>query len=119
MHLDVSELRDLERDLEKGARKVSKAAPLVVAKSAFDIEASAKIYAPVDTGDLESSVGATPDGLVAEIGPTVEYGEYVERGTTNKDGTPRTPAQPYMEPALEDNEPGFVNGIGKVGGSIL
>lgn len=119
MRLDISELYDLEADLEKGAAKVSKAAPLVVSKTAYEIEATAKAYAPVDTSNLMNSIGVTPNGLTAEIGPTADYGWYVEGGTKNEDGSQRTPAQPYMEPALEDHEPGFVDAMGKVGGSIL
>ena len=47
MHFDVSELRDLEGDLEKGAAKVAAAAPQVVKKVAFDIERDAKVFAPL------------------------------------------------------------------------
>lgn len=119
MHLDISELYDLERDLEKGAAKVEKAAPLVVAKTAFEIEATAKIYAPVDTGNLEAGISTDVDGLTAEIGPTADYGEYVERGTTNEDGSERTPAHWYMKAATEDHTPSFVDAMSKAGGSIL
>lgn len=119
MHLDVSELRDLSRDLGKGAAKVEKLAPLVVKKTASDIEATAKILAPVDTGNLMNSISTSVEGLTAEIGPTAHYGSYVEDGTRNKDETPRTPAQPYMGPALETHESTFEKAIGKVGEKIL
>lgn len=113
MRLDVSELRDLERDLKKGAAKVEALAPKVVAKSALDIERDAKINAPVDTGTLESSIDSDINGLSAEIGPHTEYEEFVEHGTS------KMHAQPYMLPAFEKNLPGFVNAMGQVGAKIL
>ena len=113
MRLDVSELRGLERDLEKGAGKVEELAPLVVKKSALDIEATAKINAPVDTGTLKSSISSDIDGLSAEIGPSTDYEAYVEYGTS------RMAAQPYMGPAFERHVPAFVKALGQVGGKIL
>ncbi|MFC5268464.1 HK97-gp10 family putative phage morphogenesis protein [Kribbella qitaiheensis] len=113
MHFDVSELRDLERDLEKGAAKVAKTAPLVVKKSVLDIEADAKINAPVDTGNLESSISSDIDGLSGECGPTASYGGFVEGGTS------RMAAQPYMGPAFEKHVPAFEAALGKVAEKIL
>ncbi|HEY3559659.1 MAG TPA: HK97-gp10 family putative phage morphogenesis protein [Kribbella sp.] len=119
MHLDVSELRALAGDLEKGAAKVGKAAPVVVSKSAHDIEATAKILSPVDTGNLMGSISTEVEGLSAEIGPTAEYGGYVEDGTHNDDGSVRMAAQPYMQPALDTHAPTFETALGKVGEAIL
>lgn len=119
MHFDVSELRDLERDLVKGAAGIEPKAHLVVSKTAHDIEATAKIFAPVDTGNLENSISTDVDGLTAEIGPTASYGDYVERGTHNEDGSERMAAQPYMGPAVDTHEPTFGTAMGKIGESIL
>lgn len=113
MHFDVSELRDLSGDLKKGAAKVEALAPRVVAKVAHDIEADAKVFAPVDTGNLESSITADVDGLTAEIGPTASYGGYQEYGTS------KMHAQPYMGPAAEKNTQPFEDAMGKVGEKIL
>ena len=70
---------------------------LLLAKIAHDIEAWAKLHAPVDTGFLRGSIRAMPDG--AGGGWTVrvgaEYGAYVELGTVNM------AAQPYLLPAVE------------------
>ena len=119
MHFDVSELRDLSGDLKKGAAGIEEKAHLVVSKTAHDIEATAKIFAPVDTGNLESSISTTVDGLTAETGPTASYGDYVDRGTHNEDGSVRMAAQPYMGPAVDAHEPTFGTAMGKVGESIL
>lgn len=113
MHFDVSELRDLERDLKAGAGRVETLAPKVVAKTAYDIERDGKIFAPVDTGTLESSISTDVAGLTAEIGPHTDYEQYVEYGTS------KMHAQPYMGPAAEKNTPGFVDAMGKVGEKIL
>lgn len=113
MHFDTSELRDLERDLEKGAAKVEAAAVKIVAKVALDIERDAKAIAPVDTGNLKGSIGSDIAGLTAEIGPTASYSGFVEYGTS------KMHAQPYMGPAAEKNTPAFVDAMGQLGAKIL
>lgn len=113
MHFDVSELRALERDLKKGAATVEAKAPLVVKKSAFDIERDGKIFAPVLTGTLEGSISTTIEGLSAEIGPSTDYEAFVEYGTS------KMAAQPYMGPAAEKNTPPFVDAMGQLGAKIL
>jgi HK97 gp10 family phage protein len=89
----------------------------VVATIAFAVERVAKTMAPVETGALKASIyaklkkgGHQPtqfDGVVyvdlpepeseleAIVGPTVEYGIYLELGTS------RQSAQPYLTPAVE------------------
>ena len=58
----------------------------VTEKAARDIERDAKAFAPVDTGNLRSSISTdvtvTGRSVLAEIGPTASYGEYVELGTS-------------------------------------
>lgn len=99
----------LAADLGKaGAGAVGKAA-IVVRKAATDIERDAKILAPVDTGNLRNSIGAVVRGLRAEVGPTAEYGVYVEHGTS------RMGPQPYMGPAAERHTAPFELAMRKVG----
>ena len=113
MHFDTSELRALAGDLKEGAARVESLAPRVVAKTAHDIEADGKIFAPVLTGTLESSISSEVHGLSAEIGPHTDYEAYVEYGTS------KMHAQPYMGPAVEKNAPAFEDALGKVGEKIL
>jgi len=113
MGFDTSELRALEAALGKGVAKVEGLAPKVVAKVAHDIEASAKLGAPVDTGHLKNSISTDVDGLTAEIGPTASYAMYVEYGTS------RMRPQPYMGPAVDANEGNFVEAMGQVGEKLL
>lgn len=97
----------------------------------FSVEALAKMKAPVDLGNLRSSIYTAtnksndmpeipdlereqlpkPDRDSVYIGPSVEYGIFQELGTTIMD------AQPYMIPALREiedqlrNNPQMAKGI--------
>jgi HK97 gp10 family phage protein len=91
----------------------------VVRKAAFDVEARAKLKAPVDTGHLRNSIsvrtggqiggdGGALDALSAEVVATAEYAAYVELGTN------RHKAQPFMEPAAEEVRPQFEEAVKRV-----
>jgi HK97 gp10 family phage protein len=115
-HLDMSKLIEIIGALPERADKV-------VRKTAFEVEAAAKVLAPVDTGALKNSIytvtsksdgfsaamGAAdelrpgsvagpipedPERGQAFVGPCVNYGIYVELGTH------KMAAQPYLYPAL-------------------
>ena len=78
-----------------------------VAKAAHEIEAQAKVNAPVRTGTLRRSIHTVIEqgGQRAVIGPSVEYGFYVEYGSRG-----RAP-QPFMRPAAEAVLPRFATGV--------
>lgn len=101
----MDDLRTLAADLTKAGAKAQNMARLVVEKTTLDIEADAKNYSPVRTGNLRASIGHTysyEDGAVeSEIGPTASYGSYLEFGTS------RMAPRPYMAPALERRAPAF------------
>ena len=109
------DLLKLSADLGKASHEVTRKAQLVVTKTAHDIEADAKSFAPVDTGMLRNSISTTigAGGLSAEIGPTVDYAHYLEYGTR------RMPPQPYMGPAAERRAEPFVKAIESLGGEFL
>lgn len=92
-------IRKLAADLTRAAATVEPLARVVVAKTARDIEADAKLIATAkgvkDTGRLIDSITSDIDGLKADIGPTVDYGIW------NEIGTSRMPARPYMGPAAD------------------
>lgn len=98
-------------------------------RGAFYLQGKAREGAPVDTGRLRNSIGTeTPNDRVRSIGPSVDYGRYVEEGTSphyppldalwgwskrhgmdpwalqQSIGMWGTEAQPYMEPAAEETE---------------
>ena len=62
------------------------------------VQNEARKLAPVDTGRLRASIQHTPGrdskGAYVDVGTNVEYAVFVEYGTS------RSPAQPYMRPAL-------------------
>lgn len=62
-------------------------------------EGHAKALCPVDTGRLRNSIThvVDPDGHGVSIGTNVEYGRYVELGTS------RTDPQPFLNPAATEH----------------
>lgn len=109
----ADELFDLAADLGKASFAATRKASLVVAKSAHDVERIAKTRAPVDTGALRNSISATVHTLSAEVGPTVNYAPYLEFGTS------RMAPQPFMGPAADATEPGFVAAMEQLADGIL
>jgi HK97 gp10 family phage protein len=103
----VDNVRAIAVELGRAELRIGAGAAAVVRKSAFDVERLGKQNAPVDTGHLRNTISTdfTGDGrggsLVAEIGPTADYGLYVEAGTS------RQAPQPYMGPAADVVEPQF------------
>lgn len=100
--------------LEGSGRKVERQASTEVIAAALDTQNDAKALAPVLTGTLRRSIHTTNGDdrpfmpgvdLVAEVGPSVDYGAYVEFGTANQR------AQPYMQPAADKNAPRFVEAL--------
>ena len=70
------------------------------------VETHSKILCPVDTGFLRNSIQVdevTP--VQAVIAPHTDYAEFVEFGTE------RQRAQPYMRPALDQNEREIVGAV--------
>jgi HK97 gp10 family phage protein len=109
----LRELRNIEIALDTtGPYKAAKV-DKIVRSSALLVEGGGKQRAPVDTGAMRSSIGTDITGhgegpgwgTEAEIGPTVEYAPFVEEGTEFQ------PPQPFMGPALDAVEPGFVAAI--------
>lgn len=102
----------LAAEFRAAGQQMNKRAGDVVIKVAADIQRDAKTLAPVDTGALRGSITHTTTrrtyDVSAEIGPEVNYGRYVEEGTS------RMAAQPYMTPALERNTDQFVRAISTI-----
>lgn len=112
---DIGDLTRLSVDLGLASVITTRRASQAVRKAAWDIAAIAKAEAPVDTGATRNSIGvdSTSDGLTAVVGPTTIYAPYLELGTR------RMRARPFMGPAADRIEPGFVSAIEGLGGGIL
>lgn len=70
-----------------------------------EVERRAEARAPRRTGALAASITShrIKDGVETTVG--VDYGAYVEYGTSD------TPAQPFLRPALNEVGPTFGRGI--------
>lgn len=90
--------------------------PLVsaeVKKAGLSVQARAQAAAPVKTGTLRRSIHTEfPTDLSAVVGPSVDYGKYVEFGTR------RMGARPYMRPAAEAVLPGFASAVAAALGTL-
>lgn len=99
--VDLSQVRALSSRLATAGPRVGAVGAAALRKTALDIEADAKVLAPVDTGALRNSISHdfAGDGrngsMTAEIGPTVDYGIYQEFGTSVM------APQPYLGPAYD------------------
>lgn len=117
--VDVSQLSRLSASLEQSSGMVGEIASIAVRKSGIDIERIAKQGAPVDTGFLRNSINGNVTGsalesaISVEVGPSANYGAYVEYGTS------RMRPQPYMGPAFDKVVPGFVEALRQAGEKAL
>ena len=86
IQFDASELNSLSASLGRLGRDALPLARVAVQKTAADIKADAQAFAPVDTGNLRSSITyetrELAGSVVGEIGPTAAYGVHVEFGTS-------------------------------------
>jgi len=89
--------------------EVGALASVAMGKIAHDIEARAKLKAPVDTGNLQNSIQAKQLGANSwRIEAAAEYAAYVEYPTVH------TGAQPFMRPAIEEVR--AILAAGRIGG---
>lgn len=105
MPADVSQLEALAAQFRTAAAPVRKAARATVRDTTKTVESAAKSLVPVDTGSLQGSINSSVSGGGNSTTGTVEagenYGQFVEFGTS------RMAPQPFMTPALEQNEARF------------
>lgn len=122
--------REMDRIIKQSGLKARQ----VVKRLAFKVEGSAKMRAKLVTGALRNSIYTVADGYdgyeraassakaanpkvqtspipkpsdkdVAHVGPCVDYGAYVEFGTSRG-----APSQPYLYPAIEEITSEFNSG---------
>lgn len=91
--------------LDKLTAEMLPRASKVVQKYGIAMAADAAMNAPVDTGTLRGSIVSESHmigPLLYELQDGVEYGAYVEFGTS------RQAAQPFMIPAIEGKKDEFI-----------
>lgn len=101
--LTDSDVNKLVEVRENNAEAFKAAMNAAVARALEEVglvaEGHAKAACPVDTGRLRNSIThvVDPDGHGVSIGTNVEYGRYVELGTS------RAKAQPFLHPAATEH----------------
>jgi HK97 gp10 family phage protein len=114
IRIDVTEVIALNRRIAGAGGRVGLRAAAALRKTAYDIEADAKALAPVDTGNLRSSIETRVSGdgrsasMTAEVSANAGYSAYVEFGTST------SPGQPFMGPAFDRRAPLFDQALGKI-----
>ena len=88
-------IRVVSNRLPEASDAVQAAVVEQVKRSTYEVEKRAKEVVPVDTGTLRRSIHSVFErgGLRGIVGPSVDYGAYVELGTRH------VAARPYMRPA--------------------
>ncbi|TSI12633.1 HK97-gp10 family putative phage morphogenesis protein [Brevibacterium aurantiacum] len=113
----ADDFASLSADLRNAGEKAQKMAGDAVAKTAADITNDAKVFAPVDTGNLKNSIGYDLNedggGVGAEIGPTASYGIHLEHGTSVM------APQPFLGPAFDRRAPGFEKAMEWLMGEVI
>lgn len=117
--VDTSQGRALAAKAVTAGVRLGAKGSAVVRRAALAVEADAKALAPVDTGNLRSSISSsfTGDGrggaMTAEVGPTADYGIYQEFGTSTQAGTP------FMGPAFDRQLPGFEAAVAQLANEVI
>lgn len=119
--IDVSQVAALGSRLAGAGGRVGLKAAAALRKTAFDIEADAKMlieaYDAVDTGNMMNSVSATISGdgrtgtMTAEIGPTADYALFVHEGTSVM------PGRPFLGDAWDRRVPGYTQALAQIAAS--
>ena len=115
--MKIRTLPQFVAELTASTVDVVKEASEVVRAAGFETQRLARDYVPVDTGNLKASITVGhPDGgptlpghLAVQVGPTADYGHYVEFGTS------RIGPRPYVNKAADQVEPGFLRAMREVG----
>jgi HK97 gp10 family phage protein len=113
IRVDWGPVSQLRAGLARGGDRAAAESRRLLVKAASDIKARAMVYAPVDTGNLRSSITyeikGTAHGASAEIGPTALYGFWVEYGTSTRQ------PDPFMGDAFDNVAPQFEAAMAALG----
>lgn len=123
--IDLTEVHHLAADLRTAGERVEPAVQKQVAAGGKRVQGRAQVNAPVRFGALMGSIGTDLGHLSYEVGPEVEYGAYVEEGTSGPYPIPNAfgrghdtyvmhpgiSPQPYLGPAFDADLPKTERGI--------
>jgi HK97 gp10 family phage protein len=115
----IEEMNTITASIEADKGGVGAKGSLVIRKYALQVEGTAKVFAPVDTGHLKGSIGPPTyegDGRFGEITATITaaaaYAGYVEYGTRNM--APHA----FMGPALDRHTPEYIEAVSRIGNPL-
>ena len=112
MDADFSAVERHAVELGKVGPRIVKQARAAVTLATLGTEREAKMFAPVDTGNLRNSISSEIRGLTGVVGPTAEYAEYVEFGTS------RMAPSAFMGPATDRNAAVFYKAMQSINPGI-
>lgn len=92
-------------DILSLAEQITGRLPEALAGGAEAVADSARGMCPVDTGTLKDSIGVSASESSAEVYAGADYAVYVEFGTY------KSPAQPFLVPALSAAEDAVISAI--------
>jgi HK97 gp10 family phage protein len=111
----IDDVNTIAVQLHRKSRRVGAQGAVVLRAAALRVEATAKLFAPVDTGHLKSTIGppvysgdGRGGGMEAAISATAAYARFVEWGTRNM--APRA----FMGPALDRVGPEFAGAVAAI-----
>lgn len=110
--IKVTGLDNLEKRL-KGTANMNDVKRVVMSNGAElqrKMQRQADFSKGYQTGTTKRSIGLEikDNGFTASVGPETEYSQYLEYGTRFMD------AQPFVKPALDDQEQQFLSDIKKI-----
>ncbi|MCT9624249.1 HK97 gp10 family phage protein [Pseudarthrobacter equi] len=116
--IDASTLSAFADQLERKSEAAEFLVRGAVRKTTMDIAADAKSAAPVDTGNLRSSIQTSFAGSNAQVAQGVvqaraDYSKFVEFGTS------RAAPQPFLGPAGDKHLPKLQEAVGQVIGKLV
>lgn len=108
----IEDLNTVAVQLDVKSQRVGAQGSRVLRAATYQVEAVAKLFCPVDTGHLKSTIGPpefSGDGrhgeMEGKVSATANYSIYVEFGTR------RSAPQAFMGPALDRVSPGYVAAV--------
>jgi HK97 gp10 family phage protein len=110
---DGREFDKLSGDLGRAPLRIVNTAHRVLVKTTADATAEAKIFCPVDTGNLRESIDFTVIGLTGEFGARAEYADFVESGTSVM------APQAFVGPAFDRQQPIFASAVEALAAQVL
>lgn len=114
MRISVQGIGDAQASFDNFVSDIEEKLAKGIEESGRIVEADAKALCPVSTeatrpggphGELRQSITSQSEGLTCEVGTNKEYAMYVEFGTY------KMAAQPYLVPALIENEDKIVETV--------